>query len=172
VLIKPVKGFSIRGISSNGTVLPPGISELPRDKHFNDQIDLWLEGDMHISPLSIEGIYKIKESEYTLYPVQTGVHDENWPTTGNNSICQIYPNPFSFSTTFRYNVSVPAFVSLRVYNTLGDEVSLLVDQFHKPGTYSSRFLSDRTSYKLLAGMYFYRLIIGDRIVSGKIIMLE
>jgi hypothetical protein len=68
---------------------------------------------------------------------------------------QNYPNPFNPTTTIRFDLPVQAFVTLKVYNTLGQEVMTLLNQEIKDeGTQDVDF--DATG--LSSGVYFYRLI--------------
>jgi PKD repeat protein len=64
-----------------------------------------------------------------------------------------YPNPFNPGTTIKFDLTKSDFVKIAVYNLLGEEVSVLVNQNMTPGSYSVNF--DASS--LSSGMYFYRL---------------
>jgi hypothetical protein len=72
-------------------------------------------------------------------------------------LSQNYPNPFNTQTTINFQVPTRSHVSLRVYDLLGREVSILVDAHQEPGYKSVRF---DASY-LVSGIYFYRLKAGD-----------
>jgi choice-of-anchor B domain-containing protein len=69
------------------------------------------------------------------------------------SLGQNYPNPFNPSTVISYRLSVNSFVSLKVFNLLGEEVATLVNVFQDAGTKSVEFSAD----KLSSGVYVYRL---------------
>ncbi|MDT8325279.1 MAG: T9SS type A sorting domain-containing protein, partial [Bacteroidota bacterium] len=70
---------------------------------------------------------------------------------------QNYPNPFNPSTAIVYNVSEERHVRLAVYNSLGAEVAVLVDDIKAAGQYTVDFdASDLTS-----GTYIYRMTAGD-----------
>ncbi len=70
---------------------------------------------------------------------------------------QNYPNPFNPSTAIVYNVSEERHVRLAVYNSLGAEVAVLVDEIKPAGQYTVDFdASDLTS-----GTYIYRMTAGD-----------
>jgi hypothetical protein len=75
---------------------------------------------------------------------------------------QNYPNPFNPSTSIRYHIPVSSQVMLKVFNTLGQEVSTLVNGIQGPGNYEVTLLANN----LTSGVYYYRLSTVD-IVSGK-----
>jgi hypothetical protein len=68
-------------------------------------------------------------------------------------LSQNYPNPFNPSTMIEFSIVKPEFVSLKVYNILGQEVATLVNEVKNPGTYSVRFDASHLS----SGVYIYRL---------------
>jgi hypothetical protein len=69
---------------------------------------------------------------------------------------QNYPNPFNPVTSIRYAVSSRQFVSLKVYDVLGNEVSTLVNGEKSTGSYTVDF----NASKIPSGVYFYQLRIG------------
>lgn len=66
---------------------------------------------------------------------------------------QNYPNPFNPETSIRYELPEAAFVRLSVYNPLGQEVAMLVNEQEPPGSYQVKF----NATALPSGVYFYRL---------------
>ncbi len=66
---------------------------------------------------------------------------------------QNYPNPFNPSTTIRYQVPSASNVTLKVFDLLGRELALLVNERKNPGTYEVQF----DGSKLSSGVYFYRM---------------
>jgi hypothetical protein len=74
---------------------------------------------------------------------------------------QNYPNPFNPSTVISYQIADNSFVTLKVYNTLGQEIKTLVNGYKNKGVYSLSF--DGTN--LASGIYFYQLRASDP--SGK-----
>ncbi|CAG0927779.1 hypothetical protein PLCT1_00499 [Planctomycetaceae bacterium] len=69
------------------------------------------------------------------------------------SLGQNYPNPFNPSTTIAYAVPADARVSLRVYNTLGEQVATLVDELLPAGQHQSTW----HAAGMPSGLYFYKL---------------
>jgi uncharacterized lipoprotein YddW (UPF0748 family) len=89
---------------------------------------------------------------------QTGqdvtVVDRNGAIPTEFALSQNYPNPFNPTTNIQFAVAQTGPVSLRVYDVLGREVALLVDNVLQPGFYTARF----EGHNLASGVYFYRLI--------------
>jgi hypothetical protein len=70
---------------------------------------------------------------------------------------QNYPNPFNPTTTIRYALPQSAQVKLKVYDVLGKEVAVLVDQAQPAGYYDVQWNAMRMS----SGVYFYHIDAGD-----------
>ncbi|MDZ7763126.1 MAG: hypothetical protein U5K00_01685 [Melioribacteraceae bacterium] len=51
---------------------------------------------------------------------------------------QNYPNPFNPSTTIKYSIADFSQVKLNIYNSLGERLADLIDQYQNPGTYTCR----------------------------------
>ena len=81
---------------------------------------------------------------------------------------QNYPNPFNPSTMISYSISKPDFVSLKVYDTLGNEVQTLVNQYQSANVYSVNFNAE----KLSSGVYFYRLTADSYSIIKKLLLLK
>jgi len=74
------------------------------------------------------------------------------------SLAQNYPNPFNSETVIEFSLPKPGNVLLKVYNALGQEVAVLVDERRQIGHYQSVW----NAGNLPSGVYFYRLIVeGD-----------
>jgi hypothetical protein len=89
---------------------------------------------------------------------QTGqdvtVVDRNGAIPTEFGLSQNYPNPFNPTSSIQFAIAQAGPVSLRVYDVLGREVALLVDNVLQPGYYTARF----EGHNLASGVYFYRLI--------------
>jgi ligand-binding sensor domain-containing protein len=98
----------------------------------------------------------------------TGVKKEVVPSSFELS--QNYPNPFNPETTINYNIPAAGYVSLKVYDLLGNEVATLVNEYQQAGTYNSSFYALRSS--LTSGVYFYRLVCGSFIDVKKMLLMK
>ncbi len=83
-------------------------------------------------------------------------------------LSQNYPNPFNPSTTINFHVSSMAYVTLAIYNMLGQKISTLLNERKSPGVYN--IMWDASS--MPSGTYFYRLQIGSFFESKKMILLR
>ncbi len=87
---------------------------------------------------------------------------------------QNYPNPFSKgtggnpTTKIKYSLAEAGNVSLKVYNTLGEEVQTLVNQRKSAGSYEVRF----SGKNLASGVYFYELRVNNHIITKKMLLMK
>lgn len=85
------------------------------------------------------------------------------------------PNPFNPSTTLSFVIGHSSFVSLKVYDVLGNEIATLVNEEKRPGTYEVEFNAISHSGEvrnLPSGIYFYKLKAGNFVDSKKMILLR
>ncbi len=66
---------------------------------------------------------------------------------------QNYPNPFNPSTTIKFSLPVTSNVKLSVFNILGEEVQIIVNETKEAGIYTINF----NAAELNSGIYFYKL---------------
>lgn len=90
------------------------------------------------------------------------------------SLKQNYPNPFNPSTIIKYSIPRQSYVTLKVYDILGNEVATLVNEAKPAGNYEITFHTQQiTNNKQLAsGIYFYQLKAGDFVSTKKMILLR
>jgi len=81
---------------------------------------------------------------------------------------QNYPNPFNPSTTIKYELPKSSMVRLSVYDILGREVSVLVNERKSAGSYEVKF----DAAGLSSGVYIYRLQAGDFVQAKKFVVLK
>ncbi len=81
---------------------------------------------------------------------------------------QNYPNPFNPSTTIRYALPWQSYITLSIFNTLGQQVAELVRGELEAGSHEAKF----DAAGLPSGVYFYRLRAGDFVQTKKLILLH
>lgn len=82
------------------------------------------------------------------------------------SLYQNYPNPFNPNTNITFDLPVGNFTSLKVFDILGREVSVLVNEFKQQGRYTVSFDASQLS----SGIYFYTLQAGNMVITKKMIL--
>ncbi len=119
-----------------------------------------------INELPIDGVEEeeniiLNQSDVQLYKTEI-------IEPGNYVLSQNYPNPFNPSTTISYTIAETGSVTLKVYNIIGVEVAVLVDEYQAAGNYQVEFIagggsafSDGNNRHLPSGVYFYRLDSGN-----------
>lgn len=98
----------------------------------------------------------------------TSVSQIGSETPQSYSLHQNYPNPFNPETKIRFNIPKSGFVTLEIFNTLGERVDLLVNEELSRGSYEVNF--NGANYK--SGVYFCRLTAGNFSESRKMILIK
>jgi chitinase len=91
------------------------------------------------------------------------------------SLLQNFPNPFNPNTVIRYQVAAVSDVRLVVYDLLGREVAVLVNEKKAPGSYGEKFdarVPGGRGGRLASGVYLYRLTAGDYVQTRKMVILN
>jgi len=100
-----------------------------------------------------------------------GIEDdetEDFQTPTEFELSQNYPNPFNPSTTIQYGIKERSSVELVLYDILGSQVVVLVNEEQDAGYYKIDFNAGR----LASGIYFYRLQTKDFIKTKKMVLLK
>ncbi len=84
------------------------------------------------------------------------------------ALSQNYPNPFNPETNIRFSVPQESFVTVKVFNTLGEEVMTLVNEEKTAGTYNVSF----NAKNLTSGIYFYTIKANDFTSTKKMILMK
>jgi len=85
------------------------------------------------------------------------------------NLAQNFPNPFNPVTTIRFGIAKESRVNLIIFNTLGEEVAVLLNnEFKDAGTYDVTF----NASSLASGTYIYRLQAGDVVFTKKMILTK
>jgi hypothetical protein len=84
------------------------------------------------------------------------------------SLSQNYPNPFNPSTAINYQLPANSFVTLKIYDVLGNQVAALVNEQKPAGVYEVEFNASEFG----SGVYFYRLQAGIFVETKKMVLLR
>ena len=103
-----------------------------------------------------------------LYSEIIGVKNISTEIPSKYSLSQNYPNPFNPVTNLEFGILKLGFVTLKVYDLLGEEVSTLVNEKLIPGKYQVEF----DAGSLTSGIYFYRLTSGDFTDTRRMMMIK
>jgi hypothetical protein len=104
---------------------------------WTDEFGMIFESADFAADIYIRGCY-IDGIAYGDTALVTGVED-NFPHELSFHLYQNYPNPFNPSTTIKYDITTTGFVDLRVYDLLGNETAVLVNEEKPPGNYTVEF---------------------------------
>ena len=83
-------------------------------------------------------------------------------------LSQNYPNPFNPATKINYELRVTNYVSIKVYDLLGNEISSLVNKKQNAGKYEIEFDGSNLS----SGVYFYKIVSGDFIAVKRMVLMK
>ena len=97
------------------------------------------------------------DSAYVINTLTSIGEQENEQIPYAFDLKQNYPNPFNPSTTIEYSVPKSGNVTLKIYNTLGQLVSTLIDENFKPGEYSYNW----NAGNFASGIYYYQVTMED-----------
>ena len=84
------------------------------------------------------------------------------------SLEQNYPNPFNPSTTINFSIPDNGFVTLTVFNVIGEKVAELVNEYIQSGSHSVDF----NAGNLNSGIYVYKLSYGNTVSTKKMILIK
>jgi hypothetical protein len=98
----------------------------------------------------------------------TDVKNSNENIPKDYSLNQNYPNPFNPTTLIKYQIPESGFVSLKVYDILGNEVETLVNETENAGSYEIKF----NGSDLSSGIYFYQLRTKNYTATKKFMLLK
>ncbi len=93
---------------------------------------------------------------------------EKAPVPTTYQLRQNYPNPFNPTTLIEYGIPKESFVTLKVYNMLGQEIVSLINETQYAGMYTVSFDASR----LPTGMYFYKIVAGDFVDMKKMMFVK
>jgi hypothetical protein len=85
---------------------------------------------------------------------------------------QNYPNPFNPSTSIEYRVGSSEYVTLKVYDILGNEIATLVNEYKPAGEYEIEFNTSSIKHHTSSGVYFYQLKAMAYLETKKMLLIK
>jgi hypothetical protein len=187
----PVELSSFTGTSANNTVRLEWVTITETNNNFfniekKDPNELWriigeIKGagnslvprkysfyDKEI-PTNRKYSYRLKQIDYNgQYKYSAEIEVEIKLIPKEYSLQQNFPNPFNPSTVINYSVPRAGQVILKLYNILGKEIALLINEFKEPGNYYYEFIGKN----LNSGVYLYKFQAGNFVSVKKMIMIK
>jgi hypothetical protein len=105
---------------------------------------------------------------FTSKTIVTGVESEGSQVPVSYSLSQNYPNPFNPTTIIKYQIPNSNNVTLKVYDMLGRQVSVLVDGRMEAGVHEVKF----DGSGLASGVYFYQLQAADFLATKRLLLIK
>lgn len=138
----------------------------PQQDKMGDYLDMFSDEDG--AHLAWAATFNGEQDVYysLIKPKYVGLNDETTSISGKISVS--YPNPFKEKTTISYRLEETEFVSLKVFNSSGEEVVQLVSSMMNKGIH--RVVFDGTG--LPGGVYYYQLRTENRSETGKMVLAK
>jgi hypothetical protein len=160
-------GFDVERSGSNkiwqkiGFVEGSGNSNSIKDYSFTDsRLTSGLEYYYRLKQIDTDGQYEYSnEVSVTL-------------SIDSYSLYQNYPNPFNPTTTINFSLPEEALVKLKIWDILGNEIAVLVNERLSPGNYEAIFNISSTRGIVTSGVYFYSLEAGGFSLRKKMIIIK
>lgn len=113
--------------------------------------------------------------EVVVIPIADAVSDYR-SLPNNFKLGQNYPNPFNPSTNFKLSIANCQLTTLKVYDVLGREVAILVNDVMQPGEYSvkwdARLTAGGQAEGVPSGVYFSKLQSGSFMQTRKVVLIK
>jgi hypothetical protein len=112
--------------------------------------------------------YRLKQIDYDGSYEYSGTVEVELNMPEEFELSQNYPNPFNPATRIKYGTPQDGYISLKVYNTLGEEIAELVHGFTKAGNHEVTFNAGNLS----SGIYIYKLESVNKVLVKKMMVLR
>ena len=127
----------------------------------DEKLNIYLTGS--------RGTYTNGNNAFTVkYNQLTGIKTSSSSIPVNFKLYQNYPNPFNPATKIEYSIPQNGNVLLKVYDMLGREVAVLVNEYKNAGYYTVNF----DGSKLSSGVYIYKLQSGQYSDMKKMVLIK
>lgn len=138
-----------------GFVPGSGNSNSPKNYRFTDQPLGGIDFKYRLRQIDFDGTYEYSNE------IEVFLNEINKFTLEQN-----YPNPFNPTTTIRFSLPIESFVTIKVFNLLGEQVSEVIKQSFIKGFHELKFDGSH----LASGVYFYQFSTGDFNATKKFIV--
>lgn len=170
ILLKGGNTVGIAARSFSGASASYSDFEIPFEYLTGETPDTCIITVMIIGPVTgsdfhLGSSFEVDDLNFSDAPVSVEDESVNPNTFG---LEQNYPNPFNPGTVIRYAMPSAGNVTLTVYNSLGEEVARLVDQFVEAGTHEVDF----NAANLPSGLYLYKLNAGSFTSVKKMVLMK
>jgi len=110
----------------------------------------------------VAGVWRRPLSEITSVDLTNNSIPEEY------SLSQNYPNPFNPTTNFEFGIANSGLVTVKIYDILGNEIAVLVNEEKEPGLYNVTF----NASDLSSGVYMYKLTANNYSAVKKLVLLK
>jgi len=123
-----------------------------------DSFSITSSGDIYVTtsriyfPAGEHGLFQIDR-------LALDVKENDMGSINNFKIYENYPNPFNPSTNIKYQIPESGFVTIKVYDVLGNDIATIVNEEKPAGAHNVEFRID--NLELTSGIYFYQFRAGD-----------
>jgi hypothetical protein len=130
--------------------------------------DLDGDGDIDVLSAALHGDQIAWYENGLITTDTTDVERRASPIPEEFALHQNYPNPFNPTTNIEFSTPQNGFVTLKVYNLLGQEVATLLETYKSAGRYAVNF----DASALASGLYYYTLTAGELKETRKMVLLH
>lgn len=153
--------------STLGFVNGHGNSNSPKKYEFTDLMPFADSSVYRLKQIDTDGNYEYFSLLAEIGTINiTDIEEESFPI--EYELSQNYPNPFNPSTTINFQLPAKSYTTLKVYDILGKEVAVLINEEKAAGKYSISF----DGSQLTSGVYFSRLTAGSYTSLIKMLMIK
>lgn len=134
---------------------------------------VWGDGRVYVSAPARGYKIWVKQNEYTAFSKGKVGDDSHWGDAGKMSptsfkVSPNFPNPFNPATTIHYEIPEASHVSVKIFNTAGQLVTTLVDEFTEAGIYQKSWHAEN----MPSGVYYYSVSWNKEIITNKMVLLK
>lgn len=128
----------------------------------------------YLDKINTTGIYnyRLKQIDYDGTFIFSDDVEVDFYLAQNYRLSQNYPNPFNPETTVEYAIPIEGFVSLKLYNSLGQEIAVIVNKEMEAGKYIVNLNLAEISNNLSSGVYYYTISAGSFFQARKMLYLK